>query len=206
MGEDTIKKSVDVPKKDKTFIENEINNFSGEVRRFLGLEKLARSDRYDLDKVKEEIKEIKEIGKEERQNWKENRKELLQEYDAEEKEVTRQGIHIETSEGLYTVTWQGEVLAGERDIEVTEDLDELGSKLTEEWQNRVDKQFERIGESSDFVHHEGHERGSIQVKEDNGLKINVNYLGTNLPDVIIPDGDTGRTYTGKKVLNYRAVY
>jgi len=208
MGEDTIKKSVDVPEKDKKFIENEINNFSAEVRRFVGLEKIARSEEHDFEKIQEDIKQVQKIGKEVRDTWREKQEELLEEYNAEIKHEGRQGISFAMEDGSrFTVDWGGEeVLRGGRDVEKTDEAKELGQKLASQWHDAIVDWQDSIDEETQFSHYASDADRVKFSGQHEDISIWCTYVAKSSVSLKVDDGDTGRTYRPDLVLGYEPVY
>lgn len=220
MGDDsdTIKKTVDLPKSDKEFVEEEINNFSHLVRRMIGLEKYYRTDRYDMEELEEQLRKIAEIGEEVRDEWREEQEEVLEEYDAEIAEENRQGIHYIREhedgldgEGKYSVDWGGnDVIHWQDQKERTEEAKELGHKLAKQWMDATTRYSDRIEEHTDFKQWSGDEHTMFfEAKEDSemeGLEIGTRYVARSLGQIDVTMAESDRNYRAKLLVNYRAVY
>jgi len=207
MSDDMIKKTADIPQQDKKFLDEEVTNFSSEIRRFLGIEKLARMDKYDLEQIQEDIKKTQKIGQEVRKQWREKQQNLLEEYNAEKEAEDRQGIHFKMEDGgLFTAYWNGEVLQASRKHPKTDKAQELGDKLNDQWWDAIDQWHERIDEETELEHEKSTAENVVFSTQYDGVEFICDYVTKNSVIVTVDDGDTKRTYRPDLVLNYQAVY
>lgn len=220
MGEqqETVKKTIDIPKSDEEFIEEEVNNFSYTVRRLLGLERYYRTDEYDMDKLEEQLRKIAEIGTQVREEWREEQEELLEEYDAEIEEENRQGMHFvreheyeQDGKAKYTADWGGnDAMHWKDNSERTDAAKELAGKLAGQWHDATAKYTDRIEEETDFTGYSGDEFTMyFEGKEDSdmeGLKVGTKYVATGIEQIDVTMKDSERNYRAKVLVNYRAVY
>lgn len=210
MGKDTIKKSVDIPEKDKTFIENKMNNFSAEVRRFIGLQKLARSDNYDLDEIRQDIEKIAQLGQQVKEIRNNKKEEILTEYDAEIVKQDRRRFQFKIEDdGQYMSDWRAQAVESwETNGSTSDKAQEIAEKISELYFDKWDVFIEKINKETDF-HHIYSEEDWMGFQSDkyDDIKLDMKNSTSNVDEISLILGGTehGRTYPGSKVLDFEPI-
>jgi hypothetical protein len=189
MSDDMIKKSVDITQEDEEWLEENPINFSKWVRTKLAEERANQIPRRKKEALYHQVEKMISTAEDLRDDWKEERQELQEEYGCEVLETNYTHWIFEHDGEQYTAHWIPDNPFAGIPEEIRDGMPEEAKDFGKEF---VDGWFDRLDQFEDFVEAEtgfeivgGDE--STQTLEGSGFmeefKLYMEYLTTNIGSV-----------------------
>lgn len=151
MTEDMVKKSVDIPKDDDEWLDEQPINFSKFVRRKLAERRAEDISRGTKQRLYTELDRMAEKGQELIDRWRDRREEIKDEFEVEMIDRQPEYFRFEIDGEEYSSDWAAERVSDYDGEEIKEGKTyKFAKKYTSEWLDTVDEFTDFVESETDF--------------------------------------------------------
>lgn len=191
---DMVKKSADITQADEKYLENNPINFSKFVRTKIAEERFKELDLQKKKVLWNQLNTILDKAKKLREEWKHEREELKQGFDAEVTEKQRLYWVFKMNGVEWSTDWMAEEIYDTDGNKATEDVKEFARQFTNLWQTKVEE-FESFVEENTYFRHEWQDEHNQTYKGTNVLDqftVKMGYIPTGIESFKIKFEDSVR--------------